>query len=49
MDCGNCDLVARMLRIMNVLLMQFVINRAIFDFLRTQSVLVKHRHVGLLL
>lgn len=43
---GNCDLVARMLRVMNVLLMQFVITRAIRGCLRTQSLLVKHRHIG---
>ena len=43
---GNCDLVARMLRVMNVLLMQFVITRAIRGCLRTQSLLVKRRHIG---
>lgn len=40
-DCGNCDSVARMLRVMNVLLMLFVITRAIRGCLRTQSLLVK--------
>lgn len=40
-DCSNCDLVARMLRVMNVLLMLFVITRAIRGCLRTQSLLVK--------
>lgn len=39
-DCGNCDSVARMWRVMNVLLMQFVITRAIRGWL------VKHRHIG---
>lgn len=46
LDCGNCDLVARMLRVMNVLLMQFVITSAIRGCSRTQSLLVKHRHIG---
>lgn len=46
MDRCNCDLVARMLRVMNVLLMQFVITHAIRGCLRTQSLLVKHRHIG---
>lgn len=35
-----------MLRVMNVLLMQFVITRAIHGCLRTQTLLVKHRHIG---
>lgn len=43
---GNCDLVAKTLRVMNVLLMQFVITRAIHGCLRTQILLVKHRHIG---
>lgn len=46
MGCGNCDLVARMLRVMNALLMLFVITCATRGCLRTQSLLVKHRHIG---
>jgi len=45
LDRGKCDLVARMLRVMNVLLMQFVITQAIHGCLKTQSLLVKHRHM----
>ena len=45
MDCGNCDLVARTLGVMNALLMQFVITRAISRCLNTQRLLVRCRHM----
>lgn len=41
LDCSYCDLVARMVRVMNVLLMQPVITRGIPGCSKTHNLLVK--------